>query len=227
MIDILKVMEVGRGSRARDILAISPTKVRCLHAWQAISGVRCGYTEGAAKVTWPPTFNEQLSRKACALAVEATSFTISKRAECEVRGRSQDGRRLPQVGDQRRHILQMKAKYGGLEVSDAKRLRCLEEKNGKLKKLLAEAMLDNAMLKEKALRDCRHLLHDRDTNYSATFRAIIEAGHVKTLPLPTPSPNFSCCAPDVVDLHQRETARLALRFPWSSAPPHQRAPSNY
>ena len=41
-----------------------------------------------------------------------------------------------------------KAKYGGLEVPDARRLRALEEENGKLKKLLAEAMLDNAMLKE-------------------------------------------------------------------------------
>lgn len=41
-----------------------------------------------------------------------------------------------------------KAKFGGLEVSDAKRLRALEEENTKLKKLLAEAMLDNAMLKD-------------------------------------------------------------------------------
>ena len=41
-----------------------------------------------------------------------------------------------------------KAKYGGLEVSDAKRLRTLEEENRKLKKLLAESMLDNAALKE-------------------------------------------------------------------------------
>ncbi|MHC2389327.1 putative transposase [Bradyrhizobium liaoningense] len=40
-----------------------------------------------------------------------------------------------------------KAKYGGLEVSDAKRLKALEDENAKLKKLLAEAMLDNAMLK--------------------------------------------------------------------------------
>jgi putative transposase len=39
-----------------------------------------------------------------------------------------------------------KAKFGGLDVSDAKRLKVLE--NTKLKKLLAEAMLDNAMLKE-------------------------------------------------------------------------------
>src|SRR5262249_58443886 len=43
-----------------------------------------------------------------------------------------------------------KAKYGGLEVSDAKRLKALEDENAKLKKLLAEAMLDNAMLKDVA-----------------------------------------------------------------------------
>ena len=41
-----------------------------------------------------------------------------------------------------------KAKYGGLEVSEAKRLKALEEENAKLKRLLAEAMLDNAMLKD-------------------------------------------------------------------------------
>src|SRR6516164_4836781 len=41
-----------------------------------------------------------------------------------------------------------KAKYGGLDVSDAKRLKSLEDENAKLKRLLAEAMLDNAMLKD-------------------------------------------------------------------------------
>jgi putative transposase len=41
-----------------------------------------------------------------------------------------------------------RAKYGGLEVSEAKRLRALEGENGRLKRLLADAMLDNAMLKE-------------------------------------------------------------------------------
>ena len=45
-----------------------------------------------------------------------------------------------------------KAKYGGLEVSDAKRLKALEDENAKLKKLLAEAMLDNAMLKDVAAK---------------------------------------------------------------------------
>jgi len=43
-----------------------------------------------------------------------------------------------------------KAKFGGLEVSEAKRLRQFEDENAKLKKLLAEAMLDNAALKDLA-----------------------------------------------------------------------------
>jgi len=43
-----------------------------------------------------------------------------------------------------------KAKYGGMDVSDARRLKTLEDENTKLKKLLAETMLDNAMLKEIA-----------------------------------------------------------------------------
>jgi putative transposase len=42
----------------------------------------------------------------------------------------------------------LKAKYGGLEVSEARRLRQLEEENGKLKRLLAESVLDNAILKD-------------------------------------------------------------------------------
>ena len=41
-----------------------------------------------------------------------------------------------------------KAKYGGMEVSDARRLKELETENGKLKRLLAEAHLDNAALKD-------------------------------------------------------------------------------
>lgn len=41
-----------------------------------------------------------------------------------------------------------KAKYGGLEVSEAKRLKALEDENAKLKKLLAEQMLDVAALRE-------------------------------------------------------------------------------
>ena len=52
-----------------------------------------------------------------------------------------------------------KAKYGGMEVSEAKRLKALEDENAKLKKLLAEQMLDTAALREllskKNGRACR------------------------------------------------------------------------
>lgn len=41
-----------------------------------------------------------------------------------------------------------KAKYGGMDVSEAKRLRALEEENAKLKRLLADSLLDNAALKD-------------------------------------------------------------------------------
>ena len=41
-----------------------------------------------------------------------------------------------------------KARFGGLEVSEARRLKALEDENAKLKRLLAEAMLDNAALKD-------------------------------------------------------------------------------
>ena len=41
-----------------------------------------------------------------------------------------------------------KSKFGGMDVSEAKRLKALEGENAKLKKLLADAMLDNAALKD-------------------------------------------------------------------------------
>jgi putative transposase len=41
-----------------------------------------------------------------------------------------------------------KAKYGGMDVSEARRLKALEDENAKLKRLYADAMLDNAGLKE-------------------------------------------------------------------------------
>jgi putative transposase len=47
-----------------------------------------------------------------------------------------------------------KAKFGGLEVSDAKRLKGLEDDNAKLKHLLANAMLDNVALKDLLAKKC-------------------------------------------------------------------------
>ena len=41
-----------------------------------------------------------------------------------------------------------KAKFGGMDVSDARRLKTLETENARLKKLLADSMLDNSILKD-------------------------------------------------------------------------------
>lgn len=41
-----------------------------------------------------------------------------------------------------------RSKYGGMDVSDARKLKALEEENTKLKRLLAESVMDNATLKE-------------------------------------------------------------------------------
>jgi putative transposase len=62
--------------------------------------------------------------------------------------------RMPTVEICRRHgvspatFYKWQSKFGGMEVSEAKRLRILEDENAKLKKLLAEAMLDIAVLKD-------------------------------------------------------------------------------
>ena len=45
-------------------------------------------------------------------------------------------------------IYKWKAKFGGMDVSEARRLRTLEDENGKLKRMLADAMLDNVALKD-------------------------------------------------------------------------------
>lgn len=53
-----------------------------------------------------------------------------------------------QHGFSEQSFYRWKSKYGGMEVSEAKRLRDLETENARLKKLLAEAELDKAMLKD-------------------------------------------------------------------------------
>src|ERR1700687_2437892 len=53
-----------------------------------------------------------------------------------------------------------------------------------------------------ALRDCRYLLHDRDTKYTISFRAIIGSGQVKALPLPARSPNLNAYAERVGEIGQ-------------------------
>jgi putative transposase len=53
----------------------------------------------------------------------------------------------PEVGVSKHTLYGWKAKYGGLEVNEAQRLRQLEDENGRLKKLVADLSLDREMLK--------------------------------------------------------------------------------
>lgn len=46
-----------------------------------------------------------------------------------------------------------RSKFGGMEVSEAKKLRALEDENAKLKRLLAESVMDNATLKEMVTKN--------------------------------------------------------------------------
>lgn len=47
-----------------------------------------------------------------------------------------------------------KTKYGGMEVSDVAKLKAMEDENARLKRLLADTMLDNAVLKVSVRSDC-------------------------------------------------------------------------
>lgn len=51
------------------------------------------------------------------------------------------------LGVTEKSFYRWRQKFGGMEVNEAKRLRALEDENAKLKKLLADQMLDNAALK--------------------------------------------------------------------------------
>ena len=70
----------------------------------------------------------------------------------EVLGKVEAGQRIEEVarisGVAKTTIHRWQAKYGGMTRDDTKRLRQLEEENNRLKKLVADLALDNAMLKE-------------------------------------------------------------------------------
>jgi putative transposase len=70
------------------------------------------------------------------------------------RGRGSGCRSLPQAWCSDASSYKWKAKFGGMDVSAAKRLRLLENENTKLKRLLADAMLDNAALKNLLGKKC-------------------------------------------------------------------------
>ena len=57
---------------------------------------------------------------------------------------------MPEAGDPPQTFYRWHRRYGGLGRSEVRRLKALEQENSRLKKLLADAMLDNAILKEAA-----------------------------------------------------------------------------
>ena len=63
-----------------------------------------------------------------------------------------------------------------------------------------------------ALRDSRYLLHDRDTKYSLSFRAIIASGRVEPLVLPARSPNLRASAAGVAGCGPRIVMAAASNF---------------
>ena len=62
--------------------------------------------------------------------------------------RDDDGGGLPQARDWTRYLLQQKAKFVGMDVSDARKLKTMETENACLKRHLAESMLDIVVLKD-------------------------------------------------------------------------------
>jgi putative transposase len=63
-----------------------------------------------------------------------------------------------------------------------------------------------------ALRDCRYLLHDRDTKFTRSFRAIIGSGRVEPLPLPARSPNLNAYAERWVRSVKQECLSKVILF---------------
>nr|WP_183926618.1 IS3 family transposase [Sphingomonas sp. BK069] len=108
-----------------------------------------------------------------------------------------------------------KAKFGGLEVSDAKRLRSLEEENARLKRLLADTMLDNAGLKDLLFKKVvtpaakrQAVAHLQATLGMSERRACSVVGADRT------SMRYRSCRADDGDLRSRlcELAQQRRRF---------------
>src|SRR5437879_3995899 len=81
---------------------------------------------------------------------------------------------LASMGSPRRRSTIGRAKFGGMDVSEAKRLKALEDENAKLKKLLAEQMLDAAALRELLSKNGRARRQTRCDRASAGCMSLSE-----------------------------------------------------
>jgi putative transposase len=89
-----------------------------------------------------------------------------------------------------------------------------------MKQIARNATMDDC----GALRDCRYLLHDRDTKFTQSFRAIIASGRVEPLALPARSPNLNAYAERWVRSVKEECLSKVILFGERSL---RRALSNY
>jgi putative transposase len=89
-----------------------------------------------------------------------------------------------------------------------------------MKQIARNATMDDCGV----LRDCRYLLHDRDTKFTRSFRAIIASGRVKPLALPARSPNLNAYAERWVRSVKEECLSKVILFGGRSL---RRALSNY
>ena len=74
-----------------------------------------------------------------------------------------------------------RSKYGGLEISEAKRLKALEEENRKLKKLLAEQVLDAATLREMLARTSDAQLEEAGSDLGHRAEGLRAAANVRAV----------------------------------------------
>jgi putative transposase len=121
---------------------------------------------------------------------------------------------VPQARHQLREFYKWKAKYGGLDVSDARRLRMLEAENTKLKKLLAEAILDNTMLKDIAAKNGDARRATRGRGSPSQGYAVSQRRGCRTLGADRSSVRFRSRRPDDSALRSRlrELAAARRRF---------------
>ena len=100
--------------------------------------------------TRPFTRRASSGRKCLKQAYEGESIHggTDHRDTEEVRSRDEDGEVCREQGISEATFYKWKAKYGGLEVSEARRLKRLEEENAKLKRIVADLTMDNVVLKD-------------------------------------------------------------------------------
>ena len=96
------------------------------------------------------TSNERLPEQSRCNSTQTLETPTNARRVCSIRPECGRCRKCAErrCGVSSATFYKWKAKFGGMEVSEAKRLKALEDENRKLKKLLAEQVMDNATLKE-------------------------------------------------------------------------------